>query len=154
MERIRQLCERNGWPAPVAVQQQHSYLRRRAGLDNISIVDEEQLDYLRTHNDLSLVAYSPILRGAYDDPAKRDGAAMDPYRGPDADARLAVLDAVADEVGASPNQVVLAWLMRQSTPTMIPLVGPRTLSQYDVTIAALDISLTDEQAARLDAAGA
>ena len=25
-------------------------------------------------DDLSLVAYSPILRGAYDDPAKRDGA--------------------------------------------------------------------------------
>jgi aryl-alcohol dehydrogenase-like predicted oxidoreductase len=38
LERIRQLCDRHGWTAPVAVQQQHSYLRPRAGNDSVSIV--------------------------------------------------------------------------------------------------------------------
>ena len=43
LDLIRQLAAANGWPAPVAVQQQHSYLRRRAGLVHTSIVDDEQL---------------------------------------------------------------------------------------------------------------
>jgi aryl-alcohol dehydrogenase-like predicted oxidoreductase len=154
LERIRQLCAQHGWPAPVALQQQHSYLRRRAGLANVSIVDDEQLHYLRTHDDLTLVAYSPILKGIYDSAAKRDGHwAMDAYRGPDADARLAAAAAVADEAGCTPNQVVLAWLMH-SRPTVVPLIGPRTFAQYETAMAALDVTLTGEQMARLDAAGA
>jgi len=154
LERIRQLCDRYGWPAPVAVQQQHSYLRRRAGLSHSSIVDDEQLDYLRAHDDLTLVAYSPILRGIYDDAAKRDGHwMMDSYRGPDADARLAVLGEVAAEAGVTPNQLVLAWLLHQTDPPMVPLIGPRTLEQYEAALPALDIKLSDDQLARLDAAG-
>src|SRR4051812_28752305 len=72
LERIRGLCARNGWPLPVAVQQQHSYLRPKAGLGSASIVDAEQLDYLRDNDDQTLVAYSPIVKGIYDSPAKRD----------------------------------------------------------------------------------
>jgi aryl-alcohol dehydrogenase-like predicted oxidoreductase len=154
LERIRQLCAQHGWPAPVALQQQHSYLRRRAGLDTSSIVDSEQLDYLREHDDLRLVAYSPILKGVYDDPAKRAGHwAMAAYTGPDAEARLAALTEVAAQVGATPNQVVLAWLLL-SSPTTVPLIGPRTLDQYDAALPALDLTLTDEQLSRLDSAGA
>jgi aryl-alcohol dehydrogenase-like predicted oxidoreductase len=151
---IRQLCDRYGWPAPVAVQQQHSYLRRRAGLDNISIVDNEQLDYLRAHRDQTLVAYSPILKGIYDDPAKRDGHwAMQSYAGPDAEARLAALTELAGELGVTPNQLVLAWLMHQD-PAIVALIGPRTLEQYEAALPALDSALNAEQLARLDSAGA
>ncbi len=153
LERIRQLCARDGWPAPVALQQQHSYLRPTAGLDAASIVGAEQLDYLRTHEDLSLVAYSPILRGIYDDPAKRQGhRMMASYAGPDADARLAVLTEVAAEVGATPNQLVLAWLLHQTSPAVVPLIGPRTLEQYEAALPALDVKLTVEQVDRLDRA--
>lgn len=155
LERIRQLAARNGWVAPVALQQQHSYLRRRAGLEHSSIVDDGQWDYLKANTDLTLVAYSPILKGIYDDPAKRNGHwAMEPYLGPDSDARLAVLAEVAAEVGAPPNQVVLAWLLRQTSPALVPLVGPRTLDQYETAMASLSVVLTEEQLARLDAAGA
>lgn len=155
LERIRQLCVQHGWPAPVAVQQQHSYLRRKAGLEHVSIVDDEQMDYLRTHDDLTLVAYSPILKGIYDDPAKRQGhRAMAPYQGTDAQARLKVLGEVSAEVGLTPNQLVLAWLLHQTAPKMVPLIGPRTIEQYEAALPALDVALTDEQVARLDAAGA
>jgi aryl-alcohol dehydrogenase-like predicted oxidoreductase len=154
LERIRQLCERNGWPAPVALQQQHSYLRRRAGLDTASIVDDEQLDYLRANRDLTLVAYSPILKGVYDDPAKRrDHWMMASYAGPDADARFAALESVAAEVGATPNQTVLAWLLHQTEPVMVPLIGPRTYEQYENLLPALSVKLSGDQLARLDAAG-
>lgn len=155
LERIRQLCARHGWPAPVAVQQQHSYLRRRAGLEHVSIVDDEQLDYLRANDDLTLVAYSPILKGIYDDPGKRDGHwAMEPYEGPDAEARITVLTTMATELGVTPNQLVIAWLLHQDRPTVIPLIGPRTLEQFEAALPALDVQLTSEHLARLDAAGA
>jgi aryl-alcohol dehydrogenase-like predicted oxidoreductase len=155
LERIRQLCDRNGWPAPVALQQQHSYLRPRAGLDSVSIVDPAQLDYLREHDDLTLVAYSPILKGIYDDPAKRAGHwAMEPYAGPDAEARLAVVAEVAAEVGVPPNQLVVAWLLHQTRPRVVPLVGPRTYAQLEAALPALDVKLTAAQLDRLDAAGA
>jgi aryl-alcohol dehydrogenase-like predicted oxidoreductase len=155
LERIRQLCDRNGWPAPVAVQQQHSYLRRRAGLEHASIVDDEQLDYLREHDDLTLVAYSPILKGIYDSAEKRKGHwAMDPYEGPDAEARLAAVAEAAAEAGVTPNQLVLAWLMRSTSPTLVSLIGPRTFAQFEAALPALDVKLTDEQMARLNEAGA
>ena len=83
----------------------------------------------------------------------RPGVFSSRYAGPDADARLAAVAQVAAELGVTANQVVLAWLLRAS-PTVIPLVGPRTLAQYETAHAALDVVLSDEQAARLDAAGA
>jgi aryl-alcohol dehydrogenase-like predicted oxidoreductase len=155
LERIRQLGARHDWPTPVALQQEHSYLRRRAGLEHGAIVDDEQVDYLREHDDLTLVAYSPILKGIYDDPAKRAGhPMMEPYHGPDADARLAALAEVAGEVGVTPNQLVLAWLMHQEKPAVVPLIGPRTLDQYETARSALEIKLDEAQLRRLSEAGA
>jgi aryl-alcohol dehydrogenase-like predicted oxidoreductase len=156
LARIQALCERYGWPAPVAVQQLHSYLRRRAGLaDDASVVDDEQLDYLRANRQATLVAYSPILQGIYDDPAKRSTSHLrDRFRGPDTDARLAAVEALAAEAGATPGQVVLAWLLAQDDPTIVPLIGPRTFEQYRAALPALDLKLSAEQLERLDAAGA
>lgn len=155
LERVRQVAERNGWVAPVALQQQHSYLRRRAGLSHSSIVDDEQLDYLRANPEVTLVAYSPILKGIYDDPEKRRGHdMMAAYEGPDAEARLAVLTEVAGELGVTPNQLVIAWLLHQTDPALVTLLGPRTVEQFEAALPALDIKLDEAQLARLDGAGA
>ncbi|WP_221322484.1 aldo/keto reductase [Actinoplanes sp. L3-i22] len=156
LEAIRQLCDRYGWAAPVAVQQQHSYLRAKAGNTSASIVGVEQLDYLAGHRDLQLVAYSPILKGVYDNPAaERTGLwALDNYTGPDADARIAVLKEIALEVGSTPNRTVLAWLRYQTAPSVLPLIGPKTPAQLDDLLPALDVKLDAGQLARLDAAGA
>ncbi|MFC4858050.1 aldo/keto reductase [Actinophytocola glycyrrhizae] len=151
LERILGLCDRHGWQAPVALQQQHSYLRPAPGARYLSIVDDEQLDHLRANPSVSLVAYSPILKGIYDDPAKRDGhPAMGDYAGPDAEARLARLTTMAGDLGVTPNQLVLAWLLHQTDPAPITLVGPRTPDQLDTALGALDIKLTDEQRTLLD----
>lgn len=151
LERILGLCDRHGWPAPVALQQQHTYLRPVPGASFASIVDDEQLDHLRANPQVSLVAYSPILKGIYDDPVKRDGhPSMANYLGPDADVRLATLTGMAAELGVTPNQLVLAWLLHQSDPTPVTLIGPRTPEQLDAALPALDIKLTEEQLARLE----
>lgn len=156
LEAIRQLCDRHGWAAPVAVQQQHSYLRAKAGNTSASIVGPEQLDYLEQRRDLQLVAYSPILKGVYDDPgAQRTGVwSLDNYAGPDADARIAVLKEIALEVGSTPNRTALAWLLHQTSPSVVPLIGPKTPAQLDDLLPALDVKLDAGQLARLDAAGA
>jgi aryl-alcohol dehydrogenase-like predicted oxidoreductase len=155
LERILGLCESHGWTAPVSVQQQHTYLRTKPGVDTKSIVDDEQLDHLRANPQISLVAYSPILNGIYDDAAKRATDEKFPaYVSPDTDARLATLSEVANELGARPNQVVLAWLLHQTDPSLVTLTGPRTLDQFDAAMAALNVKLSEEQLARLDGAGA
>jgi aryl-alcohol dehydrogenase-like predicted oxidoreductase len=155
LERVRALAEQNGWPVPVAVQEEHSYLRPKGGVNTLSIVDDEKIDYLRAHDDLTLVAYSPILKGIYDDPAKREGhPIMASYEGPDADARLAVLTEIAAELDVTPNQLVISWLLHATDPELITLIGPRTPEQLEVALAAADIKLTEAQLERLDNAGA
>ena len=72
-----------------------------------------------------------------------------------------VLDAVrevAEEVGASPAQVALRWLMDQPDFTCVPIVGARTVDQVDENVGAVDVELSDEQfdrifEARYDEAG-
>ncbi|HTV19754.1 MAG TPA: aldo/keto reductase [Polyangiaceae bacterium] len=152
LESIRRLCQQHGHVAPVALQQQHTYLRPRAGLESVSIVDDAQLEHLRRHPELTLVAYSPVLKGVYDDPDKRRGHwVMESYQGPDSEARLSALARAARELGVRPNQLVLAWLLQQRSPRVIPLAGPRTLEQLEQHLEALRIELPPELVAQLDA---
>ncbi len=147
LERIAALCAEHGWPAPVAVQQEHSYLRPTGS--KVSIVDDEQLAHLRARPELTLVAYSPILKGIYDVPAKREThPVMASYRGGDAEARFETVSRVAAGLGVTGNQLVLAWLLHQRDPARVVLIGPRTLEHYDSAVQALDITL---DAATLDA---
>jgi aryl-alcohol dehydrogenase-like predicted oxidoreductase len=59
-----------------------------------------------------------------------------------------VLDEVADEVGATPAQTALAWLMHRDGVTA-PIVGARTVDQLEENLAAAEIDLSDEQVERL-----
>ena len=138
----------------MALQQQHTFLQRRAGLAESSIVGDEQLDYLRERADLSLVAYSPLLKGLYDMPAaERPGhPGMEPYAGDAAARRLAGLDAVAAETGCQPGQVVLAWMVAQRSPRVLPLIGTTKVSRYREAAQALDLELTAGQLTALDGA--
>jgi len=66
-------------------------------------------------------------------------------------ARLAALREVAAETGATAGQVVLAWLMGAEVPA-IPLVGASSVAQLNESLAAVDLALSADQRARLDAA--
>ncbi len=67
-------------------------------------------------------------------------------------ALLAVLDAVAAETGASLGAVSLAWLSRQPGITA-PIASGSKPEQLDVQFEALALTLSDDQIARLTAAG-
>ncbi|WP_181019702.1 aldo/keto reductase [Nonomuraea typhae] len=59
---------------------------------------------------------------------------------------------IAKELDATPAQVALAWLLRRS-PTMIPIPGTSSPLHLEENLAALRLSLTDEQFARISALG-
>jgi len=61
------------------------------------------------------------------------------------------LDAVAEEVDATPAQTALAWLAHRDGVTA-PIVGARTTAQLAENLAAASIDLSDEQVDRLTAA--
>jgi aryl-alcohol dehydrogenase-like predicted oxidoreductase len=76
------------------------------------------------------------------------------------DANLAVVDAVrsvADEQGATPAQVALAWLRHRADAlgvTSVPIPGTRRASRVDENVGSLSVTLTSEQLGVLDAAAA
>ncbi len=65
---------------------------------------------------------------------------------------LPALDAVAEETGASPGAVALAWLSRQPG-IAAPIASASKPEQLDVQFEALTLELTGEQLDRLTAAG-
>jgi len=58
------------------------------------------------------------------------------------------LEAVADEVDATPAQTALAWLSHRDGVTA-PIVGARTVEQLEENLGAATIDLTDDQVERL-----
>jgi len=151
IERARQISRANGWPAYCCVQQKYTYLRPAPGRDfgPQQFVSQELLDYCAA-DDVTILGYSPLLLGAY---TRADRSMPDEFRGPDTDARLAALRAISSEIGATPNQVVLAWMM-QSAPAIIPVVAAGTEEQLEEDLAALDVRLSPDQLQRLQRAGA
>lgn len=110
-------------------------------------VNPELLDYADSQDDLTVLAYSPLMAGAYVRP-DRVPEEMDH---PGNRRRIAVATEVAGELGATVNQVVLAWLMTGPVP-VIPIFGAGSLGQLEESLGAADLDLPGELRARLDAA--
>ena len=70
---------------------------------------------------------------------------------PGTPARLAALRDVAKDADATVNQVGGGGLGGAEVP-MIPLVGASSVAQLNESLAAVDLELTEEQRATLDAA--
>ncbi|MEU1203446.1 aldo/keto reductase [Streptomyces sp. NPDC005813] len=155
VERARALAAAAGLPGYEVLQYHHSLLRPRSDVPSdlfpegsLGAATGELLSYLRAEPALTLVAYSPLLTGAY----VRDDKPLPPdYDHPGTPARLAVLREIAEETGASPNQVVLAWQIGAELP-VVPLAGASSVAQLEENLAAVDLELTPDQRARLDAA--
>jgi aryl-alcohol dehydrogenase-like predicted oxidoreductase len=155
VERARSLAAAAGVPGYEVLQYHYSYLRRRTDVPGPLSPDGEQgvlggdlLSYLRAEPQLAMVAYSPLLNGAYVRQDKPLDAELDH---PGTPVRLAALRQVAKDTGATVNQVVLAWLIDAEIP-MIPLVGASSIAQLDESLAAVDLKLTTDQRTALDAA--
>lgn len=160
VERARALALAAGLPGYEVLQYCHTYLRPFTGRPSWLSPDGELgaaggdlLSYLRdsasSGSGLTLVAYSPLLSGAYTRADKPLGPEFD-HAG--TERRLSALRAVAAETGATVNQVVLAWMIGAERP-VIPLVGASSVAQLEESLGAVDLELSADQRSRLDAAG-
>jgi pyridoxine 4-dehydrogenase len=59
---------------------------------------------------------------------------------------------IADRRGATPNQVMLAWLLRRS-PATLPIPGTRSVEHLRENLGALELELTDAEYEELAAGG-
>lgn len=139
-----------------ALQYRYSYLQPRHEVQlespGFTHVTPELLDYVNAEDaagrDLALMVYTPLLGGAYARPER--AADLGPaYDHPGTRNRLAALDEVARETGATRNQVVLAWLIGGG---IVPVIGVSGSGQLDEAVEAADLELTAEQRGVLDAA--
>ena len=151
LEKARGVSRTHGWAEYCCIQQRYSYLRPKpaASFGAQVAVNDDLLDLCRCES-IALLAYTPLLNGAYTRPERDFG---EQYLGPDTDARLAALHAVAGEIGTTVNQVVYAWMM-QSEPPVIPLTSPSTDEQAEENFGALQVTLSAEQMDRLNSASA
>jgi aryl-alcohol dehydrogenase-like predicted oxidoreductase len=140
----------NSWVEFTVVEQRYTYLRPRHGADfgPQIVISEDLKDYARSTG-IALIGYSILLQGAY---TRSDRPMPTQFAGIDSDARLATLKTVASEAACSPGQAITAW-MRQSDPAILPIIAGSTTEQLRENIAGLEVTLTQQQMDRLNAAG-
>lgn len=63
---------------------------------------------------------------------------------------LDVLAAIAQEKGCTIGQLALAWCARQPGITS-PIIGPRTMEHFEDNLGAVNVTITDDDRARIDA---
>jgi aryl-alcohol dehydrogenase-like predicted oxidoreductase len=152
VERARGIAAASGAAAYTAMQNRYSYLKPRPE----TVLPEgghvhaapEDIDYVGATPGMAILTYSSLLSGAYTNPAKSLG---EHYTHPGTATRLKVLDEVAAEIGATRNQVVLAWLAGHETP-VIPLVGVSSVAQLDEVAEGIGLALEADQWRRLSEA--
>lgn len=150
--RCNTLAELRGWSRFVGLQIEYSLLERTV---------ERELIPMAAALGLHVLAWAPlgggVLTGKYTRGGGRDTARGQDMNQTRLDPRgLAIaraLDQVADELGRSPAQTALAWLQTRKAP-VIPIVGARRAGQLEDALGYLDLRLSADQQARLDAASA
>jgi len=154
--RANTLAELRGWTPFSAIQVQYSLVERD--------VERELLPMARAL-DLAVTAWSPLgggtLTGKYRKGRPRPGQTRLSEGGwGDAFLTERNLDIaeevirVAQELGRTPSQVALAWLLQRPGQGVIPIVGASRLDQFQDNLGCLDFVLDPALAERLDRASA
>ncbi|MBN2433755.1 MAG: aldo/keto reductase [Spirochaetes bacterium] len=146
LEQVFNLCRTNNWVLPVAIQQEYSYINPAKYGDQgyINHAKEDFFDWLNYHREISLVAYSPLLKGIFTNREKADALlSSDEYNTRLTRNRLALIDKIAKEQAIHPNALVLAWMAAQAEG-IFPLLGFSNTEQYYENCEAFNLELDDE----------
>jgi aryl-alcohol dehydrogenase-like predicted oxidoreductase len=155
------LAGRYGWEPFACLQPLYNLLDREAEWDLVPVCRNEGV---------GLIPWSPLRGGWLSGRYRRDMPAPPPGSRVDADPDAGgwpeawqiyanertwnVVDGVLDvagKTGRSPAQVALRWLMQQPAVTA-PIIGARTLEQFEDNLGAAGKPLADEHVDRLTAA--
>jgi aryl-alcohol dehydrogenase-like predicted oxidoreductase len=148
-------------------------VRRAVGVHPILAYQGEYSLFSRDHEDngvaatirdlgIGWVCYSPVGRGwlsgtlrAFEDFAPNDMRRDAPRWNGENFARnqalAATVVALAGELGITPAQLALAWILARRDD-VIPIPGTKRVAHLEENVAALDVQLTPAQLARIEAA--
>ncbi|WP_369252047.1 aldo/keto reductase [Geodermatophilus amargosae] len=141
------LAGERGWHRFVSMQDHYNLLNRE---------EEREMLPLCADQGIGVIPWSPLARGRltrdWDETTNR--SENDAFGGRLYDERSdrAIVERVAEvarERGVARAQVALAWLLAQPVVTA-PIVGVTRAGHLDDAVAAVELSLTDEEVARLE----
>ncbi|WEK03361.1 MAG: aldo/keto reductase [Candidatus Devosia phytovorans] len=140
----------NGWAPFVSMQPHYNLIYRE---------EEREMLPLCLSEGIGVIPWSPLARGRLAARARSDttrsqtdktaGALYDRSQAQD-EAVIAALRAVAERLGRPPAQIAYAWVATRPAITA-PIVGISKLHQFDDAVAALEVRLTAEDVAELEA---
>ena len=150
--KAQHVSERNGWTRFVSMQNHMNAVYRE---------EEREMNPACIDQGVGIIPWSPLARGFLagnrkikgEGPTKRaksDGFAHEMYY---EEGDFAVLDAVeliAEQHGMSPAQIALSWLLHKPGITA-PIIGASKMYQLDEAIAAVDIELSEDEMAAIQA---
>ena len=121
--------------------------------------EEREMLPLCADQGVAVMPWSPLARGKLTRPwgettkrgrSDRVGMALYKDAGETEQAIVGEVEKVAGETGASMAQVSLAWMLTKPEVTTL-IIGATSVAQLTDTVAALDVKLSAEQTARLEA---
>jgi aryl-alcohol dehydrogenase-like predicted oxidoreductase len=144
-------AERGGWTRFSSMQNYYNLLYRE---------EEREMIPLCLDQGVGLIPWSPLARGVLAGNRTREGGRNTVRAGSDnvadhlySDADFDVVDAVrsvADKRGVAPARIALAWLLSKPAVSA-PIVGATKIAHLDDAVAAVDVTLTPEEIAQLEA---
>ncbi|MGX9937830.1 aldo/keto reductase [Advenella kashmirensis] len=159
VSRMQTMAELRGWSPFIAMQIEYSLIQRTVESDLLPMAEALGI---------GVTGWSPlgfgVLTGKYNRQhlgsetvthtanASRQQVAAD--MGSLSDRNLDIADhvvTIAKELGVSAAQVSLAWILQQRGPSITPIIGARTFSQFEDNLQALELILPDEHIHRLNA---
>jgi len=151
MARALNVSERRGWARLISMQNHYNLVYREEEREMIPLCVEEGV---------GVIPWSPLARGrlARTTPSPATGTtradtdtyAVDLYDSPSDPLVIEAVRKVANELGVSPSEVALAWLL-QRPGVAAPIVGATKIEHLESAVRALDVSLTEEQVRALEA---
>lgn len=147
--------ERNGWARYASMQNHYNLLYRE---------EEREMMPLCIHEGIGVIPWSPLARGLLARPRPPESdpkaggtarAASDAYSPRLYDSAgdwdiVSAVERVAGQRGVTMAEVALSWLLGRRGVTA-PIVGATKPEHLDAAIRALDLRLTDEEVAALEA---
>ena len=139
----------------VAQQRGHIGLTSEQSIYNLSnrMVELEVVPACR-HYGVGIIPWSPLAGGMLGgithgaSEGRRAGDAVKNWLNDKGD-QIRAWEALCDDLGESPADVALAWLLHNDVVTA-PIIGPRTIEQLETSLRAAEIKLTDETLKKID----
>jgi len=144
--KMQYTADLHGWTRFISMQNQYSLMQRE---------DEREMFGLLADQDVASIPWSPLAKGRLARPwgeqtARSDTDAVARWVLPHDDKPIAdAVQQVAADRGVPMAQVALAWVLRNPV-VAAPIVGATKPNHLTDAVGALDITLTDEEAAQLE----